>query len=82
MKSRFPKNLNGRSCTNQRAENNATAETTIAPATSSCQAKEPVSSIQKKQHSMNVAISRAERRLTLCLQVDTSCFTPLQLESI
>lgn len=55
MKSRLPKNMPGPSCTNQRAEKSATPAETTAPATSSCQAKEPVSSIQKKQHSTNVA---------------------------
>ena len=48
MNSRFPKNRPGLSCTNQRAENSATPAETTAPATSSCQAKEPVKSIQKK----------------------------------
>ena len=48
MNSRPLKNLPGDSCTNQRAENSATPAETTAPATSSCQANEPVNSIQKK----------------------------------
>src|SRR5699024_311018 len=55
MKNRFPKKPKGRSWTKKRAENHATRAETTAPAASSCQAKEPVKSIQNMQQSTKVA---------------------------